>query len=94
MSRYCTVREVALVDVFIKRIYDDDEDDDDDGVSQKGHKNLTAGKWPVAMWAGLIVCRAASASSNAGLASSNFSSALALSIYSQKKNWQLFFSNV
>ena len=44
MSRYCTVREVALVDVFIKRIYDDDEDDDDDGVSQKGHKNLTAGK--------------------------------------------------
>jgi len=37
------------------------------------------------MCAGLIVCKAASASSRAGLAASNLSSALALSIYLQEE---------
>jgi len=36
---------------------------------------------PVAIWAGLMVCNAASASSRAGLAASSFSSAFALSTY-------------
>jgi len=39
---------------------------------------------PVEMWAGLMVCNAASASSKAGLAASSFSSATTLSAYSVK----------
>jgi len=48
---------------------------------------------PVAMCAGLIVCRAASASSRAGLAASSFSSAFALSICCSQKNAWTFPSN-
>jgi hypothetical protein len=43
------------------------------------------GGLPVAIWAGLMVCRAASASASAGLAASSFVSATSLSAYERER---------